>query len=69
MAENKCECCICIACRFKDTDYCFRPNLCIDCNKEYTTMLCPDWKKKERGEDGMLEALLTGRAVIIYDQQ
>lgn len=48
MAENKCEGCICIACQFKDTDDCFHTDLCIECNKEYTTMLCPSWKKKEQ---------------------
>ena len=52
MAENKCEGCICIACRFKDTDDCSHTDLCIDCAKEYTTMLCPGWKKKEQKNDG-----------------
>ena len=48
MAENKCEGCICIGCRFKDTDGCFHTEMCIDCAKEYTTMLCPGWKKRSR---------------------
>ena len=50
MAENKCEGCICIDCRSKDTDDCSHTNLCGECNKEYTTMLCPYWQKEKRKE-------------------
>ena len=48
-----CEGCICISCRYLATDDCLHTDLCIDCAKEYTTMLCPGWEicDKEKKND------------------